>query len=158
ALVRARDQAIADVAETRAAVLRRNRGPEQAERAHVGDDAAIEALLAVVAEHAREKLVLRIAAGGIAHHALFLAELAVEIERIFPVERDVLELRGGQRLALLGGLRDRLLPDSMAQAFSCPRSSARFKRGRRASSSYAPCRVASVLPSAREFRPLPSRE
>src|SRR6516165_5211372 len=89
----ARDQPVGDIAEARAAVFFRDRGSEQAERAHLGDDGAIETLLAVVHEHAWEQLVLRIAARGLAHHALFLGELAFEIERILPVEGGVLAVR-----------------------------------------------------------------
>src|SRR5262249_45425476 len=56
-------------------------------------------------EDARHQLVLRIAARGVAHHALLFAELALEVERVLPVEL------GGRfcprRLVgtLLGGLR-----------------------------------------------------
>ena len=110
ALDLARDQPIGDIAEPGAAVLFRDGGAEQAERAHLGDDGAVEALLAVVQQHAREQLVLRVAARGVAHHALFFRELALEIERILPVERGVLELRRGPMLALLGGLRHGMLP------------------------------------------------
>ena len=60
------------------------RRAEQPERAHLGDDLAVEPLLAVGGEHAREQFVLRIAARGVAHHALFLGQLAFEIERVRP--------------------------------------------------------------------------
>ncbi len=110
ALDLAGDQAIGDIAEAGAAVLFRDRGAEQAERAHLGDDRAVEALLAVIEEHAREQFVLRIAARGVAHHALLFRQLAFQIERILPVERGVLELRGRPLLALLGGLRHGMLP------------------------------------------------
>src|SRR5262249_30098711 len=93
ALDLARDQPIGDIAEPCAAVLFWDRGPEQPERAHLRDDGAIETLLAVVQEHAREQLVLRIAARAVAHHALFFCEPAFEIERILPVEGGVLALR-----------------------------------------------------------------
>ena len=143
ALDLARDQPIGDIAEPGAAILFRNRGAEQAERAHLRDDGAVEALLAVVHQHAREQLVLGVAARGVAHHALFFRELALEIERILPVERGVLELRRGPMLALLGGLRHGMLPGlrcgrthvlqcwsentGRPLGLSCPRSSARFK-------------------------------
>src|SRR5262249_59136830 len=69
-----------------AAILLGNGRPEQAERAHVADDAAVEALLAVVLENLREQLGLLIAPRGVAHHALLFREFALEIERVLPVE------------------------------------------------------------------------
>src|SRR5262249_9162214 len=127
----ARDQPIGDIAEARAAVLFRDRRAEQAERAHLGDDGASETLLAIVHEHAREQLVLRIAARGLAHHAFFFGELAFEIERILPVEGGVLAVRRWAMRARLGGLRHGMLP-GLGVAFSCSRSSGGFKRFARA--------------------------
>ena len=110
ALDLARDQPVGDIAEPGAAVFLRNGGAEQAERAHLGHDRAVEPLLAVGQQHARHQLVLRIAARGVAHHALFFGQLAFEVERVLPVERGVLELRRGSLLALAGGLRHGMLP------------------------------------------------
>jgi hypothetical protein len=92
------------------AVVFGDRGAEQAERAHVGDDAAVEPFLPVVHEHARKELVLRIAARGVAHHALFLGEFAFEVERILPVERGILGLRRRVMPARFSGLRHGMLP------------------------------------------------
>ena len=63
--------------------------------AHLVDHLAIETLFAIGGEHAREQLLLRIGARGVAHHALVLGELALEIERVLPVEGGVGQRRGG---------------------------------------------------------------
>jgi hypothetical protein len=112
ALDLARDQPVGDVAQAGAAVLFRDGGTKKAERAHLGDDGAIETLLAVIEEHAREQLVLRVAARGVTHHALFFGELAFEVERVLPIERGLLELRRRPVLARFGGLRHGMLPGS----------------------------------------------
>src|SRR5262249_55592823 len=109
ALDLARDQPVGHIAEPGAPVRFRYGRPEQAERTHVGDDGAIEALLAIVHKYAREQLVLGIAAGAITRPALFLGELAFEVERILPVERGVLALRHRAMAARLGGLGHRML-------------------------------------------------
>ena len=119
-------------------------GAEQAQRAHLGHDVAVEALLAVGREHAREQLVLRIAARGVAHHALLLGELAFEVERILPVERGVLD-GDGLRCSRFSAVCDmacsrarRCGADASAPTprrkrfgrscgLSCPRSSPGFK-------------------------------
>src|SRR5437016_10740172 len=66
-------------------------------------------LLAEGFEHAREQPLLRIAARGVAHHALLVRELALELERVLPVELSLLGRRGGDFL-LFGGLRHGLPP------------------------------------------------
>ena len=86
ALDLARNQPVADVAEAGAAVFLRDGRAEEPEMAHLVDDLAIEALFAIGGEHAREQFLLRIGARGVAHHALVLGELALEIERVLPVE------------------------------------------------------------------------
>src|SRR4029453_3136846 len=75
------------------AVFLRPGRAEEPERAHLAHDGGVEALLAVVEQHAGKELVLRIAARGRAHHALLLGELAFEIERVLPVERGFLLAR-----------------------------------------------------------------
>ena len=104
ALDLARDQPVGDVAEAGAAVFLRDGRAEEAERAHLAHDLAVEALLAIGREHAREQLVLRIAARGVAHHALLFGELAFEVERVLPVEGRILD-GGGLGIADLCGLR-----------------------------------------------------
>src|SRR4029079_19214866 len=86
-LDRARDQAIADVAEAGAAIFVRNGRTEQPELAHFGQDRAVEIFVQVSAGDARLQLLLRIAFGGVADEALLVGQLMVEIERIRPVER-----------------------------------------------------------------------
>ncbi len=89
----------------------RQRRAEEAKRAHLGDDLAVEALVAIGRDHARKKLLLRIGARGVAHHALLVGQLAFEVEGVLPVERG-LRQRGGLLLALgarlLGDPRHRL--------------------------------------------------
>ena len=98
----ARDQPVGDVAEAGAAVFFRHGGADQAERSHLAHDLAVEGFLAVGLEHARKQLLLRIAARGVAHHALFFRELALKVERVFPVEVRVLQRDGGLAGMLLG--------------------------------------------------------
>ena len=60
---------------------------EQPERAHLAQDFAVEMLVEIGLGDARLELGLGIALGGIADHPLLVAELVVEAERIFPIER-----------------------------------------------------------------------
>ncbi len=98
ALDLARDQAVGDIAEARAAIFLRDGRAEQPERAHLGQQVAVDLLLAIGLDHPRHQLVLRKAARGVAHHALLFGQLAFEIERILPVEMGVLDGTG-----ILGG-------------------------------------------------------
>ena len=104
ALELARDQAIGDIAEPGAAVFLRDGRAEQAELAHLGQHVGIVFLLAVGLDDARHQVVLRKAARGVAHHALFFGQLAFEIERIFPDEGRILQ-HCGQAIAFFGRLR-----------------------------------------------------
>ena len=92
ALDLARDQAVGDIAEAGAAIWLRDGRAEQTERAHLAHDRRIVVLVAIGLEHARKQLFLGVVARGVAHHALFLGQLAFEVERIVPVERRVLDL------------------------------------------------------------------
>ena len=113
ALDLARDQPVGDIAEAGAAVFLGDGRAKEAERAHLAHHRRIVALVAKRFEHARKQLLLRIVARGVAHHALFLGQLAFEIERIVPLERRVLD-REGLAVALLRKLRHEvLLPDSV---------------------------------------------
>ncbi len=89
ALDLASDEAIADVVQSGAAVSLDGRA-EQPELAHLVEDVAVEAFVAVGFEYPRHELVEGIAVGGLAHQPLFLAELLFEQQRIVP-----LELRSG---------------------------------------------------------------
>ena len=79
-------------------------GPSKPERAHFRQQVAVDLLLAIGLDHPRHQLVLRIAARGVAHHALFLGQLPFEIERVLPVETRVLEGRRCLGRAFFGGL------------------------------------------------------
>ena len=85
ALDLARDQAVTDVVDAGAAVTVDGRA-EKAERAHLVHDLAIKVLAPVGFDDARQQLVLAIGAGAVAHHALVLAELILEQQRIGPIE------------------------------------------------------------------------
>src|SRR5207245_2948330 len=71
---------------------------EQPEFAHFGRNFAIEPLLPVGSENAGKQLLLRVGAGGIAHHPLVLGKLVLEEKRILPIEACL----GRGSLALLG--------------------------------------------------------
>jgi len=86
-LDRARDQAIADITEVGTAILAGDGSAEQAEPTHFAQDLAIEMLIEIGFRDARLKLVLSISFSGVADHSLFVAELPIEAERIFPIER-----------------------------------------------------------------------
>ena len=134
----ARHQAVGRVVGAGAAVLLGQGGAQQAERAHLVHDLAVELLVPVGLQHARHQLVLAVVARGVADRDLLLAELVVEEERILPVERlgigadalgGALHRGGGgghgSLLALLPGLirdRQRRQPDSSGPRASRPAS------------------------------------
>ena len=86
-LDRARDEAVADVAEAGAAIFVRDRCAEQSELAHLAHDLAVEPLFEIGRRDPRLQLLLRIAFRGVADEALLVGQLMIEIERILPVER-----------------------------------------------------------------------
>ena len=86
-LDRARDQAVADIAEAGAAIFVRDGRAEQPELAHLAHDLAVEALVEIGRGDARLQLLLRIAFGRVADEPLLVGQLMIEIERIRPVER-----------------------------------------------------------------------
>jgi len=59
---------------------------DQAEFAHLVEDVAVDLLLQIGLGDARQQLVLRVSARGVADHALVFGELLVEHERIVPLE------------------------------------------------------------------------
>ena len=114
ALQLARDQAVGDVAQARAAVFLRDGRAEQAERAHLGQQLLVDPLLAPGEPHPRHQLVLGERPRAVAHHALFLGQVAVEIERVLPVEVGILQHLGGLRRGLGGrGARHDGLPSGL---------------------------------------------
>ena len=85
----ARHQAVNHVARSGAAVLFRQRRPEQAELAQLGHDVAVELLLAVRHQNARHQLLLTIVARRIADGALFARQLNFQQQRIVPLKDGV---------------------------------------------------------------------
>jgi hypothetical protein len=81
----ARDQPVGDIIRAGAAVAL-DRRAEKAQFAHLVHDLAIETLLAVRGQDAREQLFLAVGAGAVAHQALVLAEFLLEQQRVGPVE------------------------------------------------------------------------
>src|SRR6185295_9569809 len=100
----ARDQSVGDIAKTGTAVLFRNGWAEQAELAHLRQQARIVFFVAIGFHHTWGEVTLRKPARGVAHHALFFGKLAFKIERVFPHERCVFQ-HCGHTTALLGHLR-----------------------------------------------------
>ena len=94
ALDLARHEAIGDVARIGAAIFLRQGDADQAEFAHLVEDVAVGLLFQIGLGDARQQLVLRIGARGVADHALVFGELLVEHERIVPVECGALGLCG----------------------------------------------------------------
>ena len=88
ALDLARHQAIGDVARIGAAIFLRQGNADQAEFAHLIEDLAVGLLFEIGLGDARQQLVLRVGARGVADHALVFGELLVEHERIVPLELD----------------------------------------------------------------------
>ncbi len=80
-----RDEAIADAVQSGAAVAF-DRAAQEAERAHLVHDFAVELFVPRGHQHARLQLLLAVGVGGVAHGALVVAELRVEVKRVFPVE------------------------------------------------------------------------
>ncbi|MEH2548535.1 hypothetical protein V1283_005180 [Bradyrhizobium sp. AZCC 2262] len=87
ALDLARHEAIGNVARVGAAILLRQRDTDQTEFAHLVEDLAVGLLFEIGLDDARQQLVLRVGARGVADHAFVFGELLVEQERIVPLER-----------------------------------------------------------------------
>ncbi len=77
------DQAVGHVVHAGTAVAF-DGGAEQAERAHVAEDLAVEGLVAVGLDDAWHELALAVVAGGVAYGDLFGVELAFEVEGVQP--------------------------------------------------------------------------
>ena len=113
----ARHQAVGDVAGVGAAIFFRQRDADQAEFAHLVENLAVGLLFQIRLGDARQQLVLRIGARGVADHALVFGELLVEHERIVPLEihrgRLVLGLRAhahGNSFRITTHLHQRVRP------------------------------------------------
>ena len=83
------DQAVGYVVQARATIGFGDGGAEQAELAHLAEDAHVSFFGAKGLGYARKQLVLAVGGGGIAQHALLVAELALQQKRVLPVERSV---------------------------------------------------------------------
>ena len=83
----ARDEAIADVIETGAAILLRDRGAEQSERSHFREHGRVGRLVAKRARNPRQQFFLRVRVRRFTHHPFLLGQLIVEEKRIVPFER-----------------------------------------------------------------------
>ena len=88
------DQAVADIVESASAVLLGDGGAEQASLTHLAEDRRVGLLVAEGLQHAGRKLVGGELGGTLLHHALFVAELPVEKQRVLPMESGVLRHDG----------------------------------------------------------------
>jgi hypothetical protein len=79
------DEAVGDVVHAGAAVAL-DRRAEEAERAHLVEDLAVELLVAECLAHARLQLFLAIVARAVAHHAFLFGELVLEEKGVVPLE------------------------------------------------------------------------
>ena len=82
----ARHQAVADVVQARAAVGFGDRRPQQPQLAHLVEDRTVGLLVPESLQHPRRQPLLAVAVGGVAHRALVVAELGVELQRVVPDE------------------------------------------------------------------------
>mmetsp|Transcript_41417 Transcript_41417/g.97041 ORF Transcript_41417/g.97041 Transcript_41417/m.97041 type:complete len:470 (+) Transcript_41417:1594-3003(+) len=80
------DQAVADVVQAGAAVFGRDGGAQQAQLAHLAEDAGVGLLLAEGLDHPGAQPVAAVGRCGIAHHALFVGQLLVEQQRVVPMK------------------------------------------------------------------------
>ncbi len=61
-------------------------GAQQAQRAHLVHDLAVEMLMPVRVTHPRQQALLAVVARGFAHQALFVTELRFQQQRVFPLK------------------------------------------------------------------------
>jgi len=61
-------------------------GAQQSELSHLAHDGLVEVSVAVGLRDARHQLALRVAVRGVAHHALLLRQLRLQVQRISPLE------------------------------------------------------------------------
>ena len=82
----ARRQPIGHITHARPAMRFRGHNTEQPLGTHLGHDLAVKSLGFKSLFHARRKLIFSKTAHTIPDHALILAEMAFQIERVFPVK------------------------------------------------------------------------
>ena len=86
ALDLARDQPVSDIACIGAAIFLRQRHADQAELAHLVENLAVGLFVEIGVVDARQQLLLRIGARGVADHALVFGQLIVQQQRVVPLE------------------------------------------------------------------------
>ena len=106
ALNLARDQAIGDVRGTQATVFLGHRDAEKAHLTHFTEDRGVGGFLTKRLDDAGLQLVLGIGAGGVAQHALFVGQLVVQAEGVFPIKPAQI---GGILGFQLGGVEHRYI-------------------------------------------------
>ena len=89
----ARNQTVGNVVNAGAAITFDGRA-EKAERSHFVHDLAVEALVPIGFEHARQQLFLAVGARAVAHHPLLLAQFLLEEQGIGPVEGGLVRSNG----------------------------------------------------------------
>jgi hypothetical protein len=82
----ARDQAVAHIVHTAAAIRLWNRGAQQSDRAHFFENARVGVLTAEGFEDARRQLTVRIVASRVANHFFLLRQLRIQQQRIIPMK------------------------------------------------------------------------
>jgi len=90
------DEAVGNVGGLGAAKGFGQRGAEQAERTHFGEDGGVGALVAVGVDDAGQEFFLGVAAGSVAGEALVFGELGFEVEGVGPVEVGLAGVRLGR--------------------------------------------------------------
>jgi hypothetical protein len=89
------DESVNHVARCAAAVLLRQGRAQEAEFTQLRDDVAVELLVASRHQNARHKLLLTVGTRRIASHPFFIGQLALQQQRIVPLEGAVLVRRNG---------------------------------------------------------------
>ena len=80
------DQAVGHVVQAGATVLLGDRGAKQAEFAHFSKNRYVGGAISKGLGHTRQQFVLAVGRSRIAHHALVVAQLAVQQKGVLPVE------------------------------------------------------------------------
>jgi hypothetical protein len=106
ALDLARQEPVADIAESGTAILFRQSRAEHAERTHLRHDGAVERFIAKAELDAAHELVLAIVARAVSNHAFLGREFMLDQQRIGPVERIAVQLGGGLGVVVFNGAHD----------------------------------------------------
>ena len=106
ALNLARDQAIGDVRRAQPAVFLGHRDAQQAHLTHFAENRRVGGFLTKRLDDTGLQLVLGIGAGGVAQHTLFVGQLVVQAEGVFPIKPAQI---GGILGFQLGGVEHRYI-------------------------------------------------